>query len=103
MRWQRYATTPWEFLRAHAVEPDTILVDGRFRVDCILESLLNLSDGSSCVILVDDYVDRPEYAVVEQFTDRVATAGKMVTLHKKAAFDRQECLRVQSQYRRDWR
>ncbi|MEQ1868516.1 MAG: hypothetical protein ABL961_00640 [Vicinamibacterales bacterium] len=102
-RWQRYATAPWEFLRAHAIVPDTILVDGRFRVACILESLLNLDDGSACVILVDDYLDRPEYSVVEAFADRVATAGRMVTLRKKPDFDRQECLRLLPHFQREWR
>lgn len=103
LRWRRYAQSPWEFLRAQAMEPDTILIDGRFRVACILECLLNLGDRSDCVILVDDYMGRHEYAVVEHFADRVVSAGEMATLRKKPDFDRQECLRVLSHWQRDWR
>ncbi len=102
-RWQRYAAAPWVFLDAHAIQPDTILVDGRFRVACVLESLLRLHDGSACELLVDDYVDRHDYAVVEAFADRVATHGQMVVLRKKADFDRAECLRVLPHFQRDWR
>jgi hypothetical protein len=36
--------------------PDTILVDGRLRVACTLESLLHVDRAT--IILVDDYADR---------------------------------------------
>ena len=42
-RWRHYVAAPWEKLRTLGIEPDTILVDGRFRVACVLQSLLNLS------------------------------------------------------------
>jgi len=103
LRWRRYAQAPWEIFRAHSIEPDTILVDGRFRAACVLESLLNLGADSACVILVDDYVGRHEYAVVEAFADRVAMFGKMATLRKKPDFDREECLRIVPHFYRDWR
>lgn len=102
-RWRHYAAAPWAFLDANAIQPDTILVDGRFRVACVLESLLHLRDGSACQLLVDDYVDRHDYAVVEAFADRVATHGRMVVLRKKADFDRAECLRVLPHFQCDWR
>jgi len=102
-RWRRYAAAPWAFLDAHAIQPDTILVDGRFRVACVLESLLHLRDGSPCTILVDDYADRPEYAVVEAFATRVSIHGLMATLRMRPDFDRAACLRVLPQYHRDWR
>jgi len=101
--WQCYTKAPWEVFRAHSMEPDTILVDGRFRAACVLESLLNLATDSACVILVDDYVGRREYAVVEAFADRVATFGKMATLRKKPDFDSEECLRVLPHLYCDWR
>jgi hypothetical protein len=102
-RWQRYTTAPWPFFTDHGIQPDTILVDGRFRVACVLESLLHLVDRSPCTILVDDYVNRPEYAEVEAFADRIAMHGQMAELRKKPDFDRAECLRVLPNFQRDWR
>ena len=102
-RWQRYAAAPWTFLDAHAIQPDTILVDGRFRVACVLESLLHLREGSRCTILVDDYSDRPEYSIIETFATHEARYGSMAVLRKKTDFDRAECVRVLRHFQRDWR
>jgi hypothetical protein len=102
-RWQQYVLAPWTFLNAHGIQPDTILVDGRFRVACVLESLLNLQDGSPCSILVDDYVHRPEYGIVEAFADHVSTHGQMVEVRKKPDFDRPACVRALPDFQRDWR
>src|SRR5665213_1804730 len=68
-RWEGYPRAPWRYFRALGQEPDLILIDGRFRVACVLESLLSLSPCSQCQILCDDYVGRPQYHVVEQFAD----------------------------------
>jgi hypothetical protein len=102
-RWQRYPVAPWAFLETHGVQPDTILVDGRFRVACVLESLLRLDEGSPCTILVDDYADRPEYAAVEEFAALGSMHGLMAVLRKRTDFDRARCLRVLPQFQRDWR
>ena len=64
-----------------------MLVDGRFRVACVLESLLSLSPLSETKILLDDYVDRPEYAVVEEYAD-VELVGRMAVLHPRRLVDR---------------
>jgi hypothetical protein len=68
-RWAAYPRAPWKVLRRRGIEPDLILVDGRFRVACVLESLLNLGDASPCTILLDDYVSRAEYAAVEEHAE----------------------------------
>jgi len=44
--------------------PDVVLIDGRFRVACFLYALIHTEPGT--VIIFDDYVDRPEYHVVEE-------------------------------------
>jgi hypothetical protein len=102
-RWGRYVTAPWEKLRTRGIEPDTILVDGRFRVACVLQSILNLSSRSNCFILVDDYLDRPEYRAVEEFTDIHAVYGRMVVIVKKEKFDAEGCRQRLVEYQRDWR
>jgi len=62
----KYALDVWTTCRARNVSPDLILIDGRFRLACLLASFLYGRPGSR--ILVDDYLARPYYAEVEQFT-----------------------------------
>jgi len=102
-RWENYAMAPWEFFRQHAIAPDTILIDGRFRVACALACLINLEARSPCLLLFDDYGDRPHYRAVEEFADLVSTHGRMAVLRKKAAFDAESCRRVLQAFSRDWR
>jgi hypothetical protein len=96
-RWETYPRAPWKYCRSVGVEPDLVLVDGRFRVACMLESLLNLSSTNPCQILCDDYVGRPHYNVVEQFAD-VSMVGRMAILRPKAALDRIRCRGLVKQY-----
>jgi len=49
----------------HGALPDMVLVDGRCRIACFLTALLHAAPG--CRIVFDDYVPRPNYAVVEEF------------------------------------
>lgn len=68
----KYAESLWTL----KVEPDLILIDGRFRVLCFLMCLRNARPGTP--ILFDDYVDRQGYHVVEQFARRIETCGRQV-------------------------
>jgi len=43
---------------------DLVFVDGRFRVACVMSSLLNIE--KNFVLVVDDYFDRPEYHIVSK-------------------------------------
>jgi hypothetical protein len=63
--WPSYYVKPWATVKAYGLDPDLVLIDGRFRVCCFLYSLINLRSGST--ILWDDYTDRPEYRLVEKF------------------------------------
>lgn len=73
--WPSYYSGPWRAVRAAGVQPDLVLVDGRFRVACFLYSLLNMKKGG--VILWDDYTNRPEYHSVERFLRPVATHDEL--------------------------
>jgi hypothetical protein len=96
-RWEGYAKAPWRYFRTISQQPDLILVDGRFRVACVLESLLSLSPLSQTQILLDDYVDRPWYDVVEQFADR-ELVGRMAILRPRRLLDRIQVRRLARQY-----
>ena len=69
-RWSRYPRLPWKSLEAVGVVPDLILIDGRFRVACMLECLIHLNDQSTAICF-DDYFDRESYTIVERFADKV--------------------------------
>jgi hypothetical protein len=71
----RYSAQPWQTARARQLVPDTVLIDGRFRVACFLTTLINARIGTTA--LFDDYLDRPHYFVVEEFCPLVAKRGRM--------------------------
>lgn len=74
-RWPNYAVTPWRLLSKDRPSPTVVLIDGRFRVACFLLSLIAAKPGA--IILIDDYLDRPRYHVVERHCARMATHGRL--------------------------
>jgi predicted O-methyltransferase YrrM len=62
---------------------DLILIDGRFRVACCLKCFDIISPD--CLIVFDDFLDRPQYHVVLDYYDVVekTTDNRMVILRKK--------------------
>jgi len=65
-----YFNSIWE----HSPTPDVVLIDGRFRVACFLTSYLSAKPGT--VIFFDDYVERPQYHVVEEITKPFTSDGR---------------------------
>jgi hypothetical protein len=102
-KWRKYPGSPWAFFREKGVEPDTILIDGRFRVACALESLMNLSPSSQTLLLFDDYTNRAYYHEVEKFADLIFTWGRMGVFGRKADFNPRLCQEAMQVYRDDWR
>jgi hypothetical protein len=74
--WKRYARAPWTRFD-DGVLPDLVLIDGRFRVACAMETLLRCA-GHPCTLIVDDYVDRPEYHALDQFLEIIETTGRLI-------------------------
>lgn len=74
-RWPNYPEKPWSIMEQIGEQPDLILIDGRFRVACFCISALCAPIG--CTILFDDYIDRPEYHVVEKYLPVSRKAGRM--------------------------
>lgn len=62
----RYTSAPFERLGSRL--PDLILVDGRYRVACALESAAHAARaGSQSTMLIDDYAGRPAYHILENY------------------------------------
>jgi hypothetical protein len=55
--------TDWIWQQKYS--PDTVLIDGRFRVCCFLTCLKYAKEGTQ--IIFDDYFARPNYHIVEEF------------------------------------
>lgn len=65
-----YFNSPWK----HDKQPDTVLIDGRFRVACFLVSLIKSKPGTK--LLFDDYTNRQIYHVVERYCAISDTCGR---------------------------
>lgn len=85
-RWKQYPAAPWPILAGRM--PELILVDGRFRIACALESLLHVGRDTS--LLVDDYVGR-DYSDIARFADLVCLHGRMAEFRKKISFSESDC------------
>lgn len=74
--WPRYCSSVWARIANESLpQPDLVLIDGRFRVACLLTTLLMARPGAT--ILFDDYFDRPNYHRVEAWATPVGRAGRM--------------------------
>ena len=67
-----YALLPWQTMN---YAPDTILIDGRFRVACFIASATMTK--RPVTILFDDYLDRPQYHVIEEVFAKEYSVGRM--------------------------
>jgi hypothetical protein len=100
LRWQGYAAAPWQFVEPNEL-PDLILVDGRFRVSCVLYSIKQMRNYDY-EILFDDYFSRPHYRVTERFTRIHSTLGRMAILKPKQ-YDPHELDSALKEYFGDYR
>jgi hypothetical protein len=96
-KWRRYPQTPWLEMTS---APDLILIDGRFRVACLIESLLRLPNDWTGSIILDDYQKRDIYREVEDFA-QVEPIGRALRISGRN-FDRQRCQNRLERYYSDW-
>jgi hypothetical protein len=71
--WARYSLAIWETVDGGTF--DLFLIDGRFRVACFAETVRHASPNA--VILVHDYVGRPQYHVMESIARRVTIVDQL--------------------------
>ncbi len=78
-----YATSIW----TRGAKPDLVLVDGRFRVCCFFNSLLRADPGT--MLVFDDYRDRPQYRVIEEFVPVLEFCGRQAIVRVPETLDRE--------------
>jgi hypothetical protein len=81
--WPRYAVDP--FL-ATDLNFDVILVDGRFRIHCLLAAAICAADGAR--IFLHDYATRHSYTVADKYFDTVNQVDSAVVLTKRHNINR---------------
>jgi hypothetical protein len=75
-KWRQFIDYPFGVWERHlALNPDLVLIDGRFRMGCFVATLMNIR--RPCTILFDDYGDRPYYHIVERLLPRSEMIGRM--------------------------
>lgn len=72
--WKNYPQDIWNKAKELNLSPDTIIIDGRFRVACFLYSISQAEDGT--IIFWDDYVNRDSYHIVETILRPQITIGR---------------------------
>ena len=97
--WQ-YPFQPWDTANKNSLIPDTVLIDGRFRVASFLTSLMFSQEGT--LILFDDYFDRPHYFVVEEFCKYPEKHGRMGAFISNKNFSNVELTRMIAKYTLNW-
>ncbi len=96
----KYVAAPWQVAARHNLVPDTILIDGRFRVASFLSSLVNARVGAT--ILFDDYMDRPKYFIAEKFCQMQEIRGRMAVFTAAKTFSLPAICEKIAQYSTVW-
>lgn len=83
--------------------PDLVLVDGRFRAACALKALRALAPTSGWTLIVDDYVGRPHFHVVEEFAVLKEHVGRMAVFEAAKPWDAEALARAIAKTELDYR
>lgn len=99
-RWRTYPELPWNYQTS---VPDLIFVDGRFRVACVLYSLLQLPSNWTGTFILDDYEKRRDgYSAIEEFIASPEAIGRSLSF-TIGRFDRTHCADRLTEHLADWR
>jgi hypothetical protein len=92
----RYTVHPWVSARKKSLQPDLVLIDGRFRVASFLYSVVASKEGT--LIMFDDYFDRKKYSVVEEFCKIQEVHGRMAIFCVEKKYSVEEIVPVIAQH-----
>lgn len=78
---------------------DLVLIDGRFRVACTLQTILNSRKNKSLKILIHDYSLREDYKIVEKFLDILEKEKTLYVFKIKENTDDEEVAELYEKYK----
>lgn len=82
-KWPRYSLDIWKQLGGKV--PDFVFVDGRFRLSCALQTLLNLPNVKH--LCIHDFWSRDHYAGILDFVDVIDRDGELAVFRPKPEID----------------
>lgn len=95
--WDDYSAAVWSALPA---VPDVVLIDGRFRVACAIETSLRCPPGTT--VFIDDFGDRrSEYAPMLECLAEQRMIGRVLVATPRPDLDRARAAHLLAAYRRD--
>lgn len=77
---------------------DLVLIDGRFRIACLLECILSDKTNENTRIIFHDFWDRPHYHVVLPFVQIESSIDTMAIMRKPAGLNHNEVAALHQQY-----
>jgi hypothetical protein len=77
-RWHKYYTRPFF---DHDIPLDVVLVDGRFRVNCMIAAAIFLP--ATAKVLIHDYDRRDWYFVVEKYFEIITASSSLYVMRRK--------------------
>lgn len=96
--WPLYYKAVWR--KFNIQNPDIVLIDGRFRVMCALNSIPYINRDT--VVMVHDFSKREHYKVIFDFFDLVKEVESLVVLKLKEQVDKERVNEVKAQYQHDY-
>ena len=78
---------------------DSVLIDGRFRIACALQTILKCSQNKNFKILFHDYSIRQEYKIIEKFLEIIDFEKSLYVFKIKENFDREEVKELYEKYK----
>ncbi len=96
-RWPDYHTAPWA--DRTIADADCYLIDGRFRVACMLQTALRCPDRA--LLLFHDFAPRRYYHSVQEILREIARAETLSVFQKPLNFDRQRAAELLSEFALD--
>ncbi len=78
-------------------EIDLVLIDGRFRVACGLQTIINCSKNAK--IIIHDYTKREEYHILEEFLDIIETIDTLAVFKIKDEIDTEKAKNLYEEYK----
>jgi hypothetical protein len=95
--WDAYHSAPWT--DPDLALADTYLVDGRFRVACVMQTALHCSNHA--VVMVHDFANRPYYHCVLEIMREIARTDNLSVFQVRSDFERARAEGLLAQHARD--
>lgn len=82
-KWPTYATAPWALVDLDGL--DVVLIDGRFRLACIMQTVMRVSPET--LIVIHDFWNRPAYHPALAYLDTVAQVDSLGVFTRKPDYN----------------